>query len=500
MEDPLPDPSLRGPASAPARTDVVGLVGFGVMGRGLATNLLRNGVQVVATDPAIDPATPPHSGPPSGGSPEAHDTVRFVRGLQDLAGALPRPRSIILMVPAGDTVDAVLTELTTVLDAGDVLIDGGNSHPSDTSRRTAALATHRIHLIGAGISGGEAGAAAGPSIMPGGDLAGWEIAGELLRTIAAVGPDGAPCCDWIGPGGAGHLAKTVHNGIEYALMQGIAELIWLLRADGASVDDVALLLQDLRGDLVDGFLLTIAGDILTTRDADGAPLLDAVLDVTSMKGTGSWATALALELGRPVATIAAAVQARARSTDLEGRVRFARLVTSERPRPGVAASADGDGRSVTQSDVRDALLAVMLIAFAEGLDLLASAAAVEGWRPDLARIVGLWRAGSIVQTDLLEPIGDAYRTDPDLPTLLVDPTVVGLLDATAPALRRCVIAGAQHGVAAPVMTAALATFDSMRVTSGTGSMIQALRDRFGAHTFERRDRPRGERFHDTWGT
>jgi 6-phosphogluconate dehydrogenase len=511
LEDVLTDPAAHDHAGAPDRSGAaglggaglggaglgaVGLVGFGVMGRGLATNLLRHGADVVVMDPAADPDTVAATS-----AATAAGTIRPVPSLSELAAALPRPRRVLLMVPAGGTVDAVLAELGSVLDAGDVVIDGGNSHPQDTSRRVASLTAEGIHLIGAGVSGGEAGAAAGPSIMPGGDAAGWDVAGSLLRTMAAVGPDGAPCCDWIGPGGAGHLTKMVHNGIEYALMQTLAELVGLLRIDGASADEVAVLLRGLGADLVGGFLLDITADVLATRDEDGAPLVDKVLDVAAMKGTGGWTTVLGLELGRPVPTIAAAVLARSLSARLDERERFARLATSAGPGDAASDALGSDlssDLSVTGADVRDALLATMVVAFAEGLDLLAAAAAAEGWRVDLARVVGLWRAGSIVQTHLLGPIGDAYRADPDLPTLLVDPGMVGLVDAAAPALRRCVIAAAQRGVAAPALSAALATVDGMRTVDGTGSVVQALRDRFGAHTFERRDRPRGERFHDAW--
>jgi 6-phosphogluconate dehydrogenase len=478
MEDALTDPARHDRGSGATDLGAVGLVGFGVMGRGLATNLVGHGAQVIVMDPAGDPA----------GAEEG--TTRFVLSLEGLVAALPRPRRVLLMVPAGDTVDTVLTGLAAVLDPGDVVIDGGNSHPRDTSRRIATLSADGIHLIGAGISGGEAGAIAGPSIMPGGDAAGWEVAGGLLRTMAAVGPDGEPCCDWIGPGGAGHLTKTVHNGIEYALMQVLAELVGILRSAGVSAADVARVLRGWSDDLVGGFLVDITADVLATRDTDGAPLVDTVLDVAAMKGTGGWTTALGLELGCPVPTIAAAVMARSLSGRLEERGRFARLVPDD--------ASDGELVDIAESEVRDALLAAMMVAFAEGLDLLAAAAAAEGWRADLARVVGLWRAGSIVQTHLLGTIADAYRADPDLPTLLIDPGVAQLLGAATPALRRCVIAAAQRGTAAPALAAALATVDGMRTVAGTGSVVQALRDRFGAHTFERRDRPRGEHFHDAW--
>ncbi len=489
MEDVLSDPTPhdREAAADESGTEglgVVGLVGFGVMGRGLATNLVHRGAEVVVMDPGAGPGI-------------GSGAMRSVPSLSALAAALPRPRRVLMMVPAGGTVDTILTELTSVLDAGDVIIDGGNSHPQDTSRRVASLTAEGIHLIGAGVSGGEAGAVTGPSIMPGGDAAGWDVAGSMLRAMAAVGPDGAPCCDWIGPGGAGHLTKMVHNGIEYALMQMLAELIGLLRTDGASADDVAMLLRGLDEDLVGGFLLGITADVLATRDEDGAPLVDAVRDVAAMKGTGGWTTVLALELGRPVPMIAAAVLARSLSARLDERERFARLAASAGPSSVPGSTHVNDG-SVTDSDVRGALLAAMVVAFAEGLDLLAAVAAAEGWRVDLAGVVGLWRAGSIVQANLLGPIQDAYRSDPGLPTLLVDPTMAGLFEGAAPALRRCVIAAARRGVAAPALAAALATIDGMRTLDGTGSVIQALRDRFGAHTFERRDRPRGERFHDAW--
>jgi 6-phosphogluconate dehydrogenase len=396
------------------------------------------------------------------------------------------------MVPAGDPVDAVLAELRDVLDAGDVIIEGGNSHPRDTGRRADLLTAAGIHLVGAGISGGESGAVSGPSIMAGADPAAWALAGDLLTAIAAIDPDGVPCCDRIGPGGAGHLTKMVHNGIEYALMQAIAEVVALLRAGGAAPGDVAAILRSWQGSPADGYLLRITADVLTTPDSDGSPLVDSVLDAAAMKGTGSWTVALSLDLGHPTPMITSSVQARSLSARLDARRTFTRGVEP------VLFDPEDRHAQVGADDLRSALVAAMVVAFAEGLDLLDAAAQAEGWQADLARVAQRWRAGSIIETQLLGPISESCRDGGALGSLLVAPQVMALLDATSPGLRRAVTAAGLRGLPVPALAAAVGTVDGMRAVPGTASVIQAMRDRFGAHTYERHDRPRGERFHSTW--
>lgn len=475
------------PHRGATRSGGVGLVGLGVMGRGLAMNLAGHGHRVVGFDTAVDRAVRSGDGLTSPDSP-----VERVGSLPDLASRLSRPRRVLVMVPAGDPVDAVLADLAAVLDAGDVVIEGGNSHPRDTARRADALGAAGIHLVGAGISGGESGARSGPSIMVGADAAGWALAGELLTAIAAVDPDGNPCCDRIGPGGAGHLTKMIHNGIEYALMQAISEVVMLLRADGASAVDAAAVLRGWQGSPVDGYLLRIMTDVLLTRDSDGSALVDAVLDAAAMKGTGSWTVALSLDLGHPTPLITSAVQARSLSARLDERRAFQDAVD--------AAPFDPDDRraNVGAEDLRSALVGAMVVAFSEGLDLLDTAAQAEGWTVDLARVAQLWRAGSIIETQLLEHIIEARRERTPLRSLLVTPQMTALLGSVTAGLRRTILAATVRGLPVPALAAALGTVDGMRTVPGTGSLIQAMRDRFGAHTYERHDRPRGERFHSAW--
>lgn len=478
----------------------IGLVGFGVMGRGLATNVLRNGGEVVAFDPATSAAAM------SSGEAHADDTatgeVELVASLDALALALPQPRTILMMVPAGATVDTVIDALTPTLAAGDVIIDGGNSNPSDTARRVAALAAHGIHLIGAGISGGEEGAVTGPSIMPGGAAEGWPVVAGLLRTMAARDPEGQPCCDWIGPGGAGHLVKTVHNGIEYALMQAIAESVMVLRGEGVTLDALADLLQAWDADVAGGFLLDITADVLRTVDIDGAPLVDQVLDAPAQKGTGGWTVELGLASGQPVTVITAAVLARSLSARREDRIAFTAQASAHAGPAGVRDTID-------PADVHAALRAASVLAFVQGLDLLAATAHREGYTIDLGRVASLWRAGSIVRTRLLDTLrvaadeavlerGEASDDASGTRSLLLSPSIATLVTEALPGLRRTVATAVMRGVAVPVLAATIATIDTLRTTQGSGSIIQAQRDRFGAHRFERVDRPRGEHFHAEW--
>lgn len=480
----------------------VGLVGLGVMGRGLATNMLRNGAEVVAFDPAVTAVLSGEIGLEGtrgfGGTREEQPRdVELVASLDELVAALPQPRRILLMVPAGPTVDAVLDALTPALAAGDVVIDGGNSNPADTARRVASLAMHGINLVGAGISGGEEGAVSGPSIMPGGALEGWPVVAGLLRTIAAQDPDGEPCCDWIGPGGAGHLVKTVHNGIEYALMQAIAESVTVLREDGVALDAVAGLLDAWGSGVAGGLLLEITADILRTPDTDGTPLVDRVLDAPAQKGTGSWTVELGLAEGQPVTVLAAAVLARSLSARHEDRVAFSARMPMDSRAGAFVDTLDPD-------DVHAALRAASVVAFVQGLDLLAATSRREGYVMDLGRVASLWRAGSIVRTHLLETLrlateevgvaGDGAGTR----SLLVTPAIAATVSDALPGLRRTVAAAVERSVPVPVLSATLATLDTLRTTQGSGAIIQAQRDRFGAHRFERVDSPRGVQHHAEW--
>lgn len=457
----------------------VGLIGLGTMGRSLAANIGRHRA-VVGYD--RDAATRADA--------RALEGLVVVDSLDELARMLKPPRTIIVMVPAGSPVDAALGELLPSLGRDDVVIDGGNSHPYDTSRRIVDLASQGVHLLGAGISGGEEGALLGPSIMLGGAIAARDRVVDLLESIAARDSDGDPCALWLGDGGAGHLTKVVHNGIEYAVMQVLAEVVTLLRRTERDADQCADVLEVWGRGRLGGYLVEILTDILRTRDADGAPLLDRVLDVADQKGTGRWAAIIGIEIGMPVPMITEAVFARSMSARVGLRAAFAS--SGSWPRPTTT------GGSSTLDDLEGAVVAATLVAFAEGLDLLRAASDAEGWGIDLERVTRVWRAGSILRGVLLEEVHAGYRELPDAPSVLLSPRVGALLADAQGGLRRTIMRAVETGVPVPVLGVAGASLDALATKRGSGDVIQAMRDRFGAHTFERRDRPRGERFHDAW--
>lgn len=468
-------PSSPGPGTGPI--GIVGLVGLGRMGHNLARNIVGRGGTVVGFDPAASSAT-------------ECDPVTVVADLAAFARSIPEPRRIIIMVPAGRIVDDVITGLLPHLDPGDVLVDGGNSHPYDTSRRVEDLAKQSIHLIGAGISGGEEGALSGPSIMPGGSPEGWPIVSGLLERIAAQGPDGSPCCTWIGPAGSGHLAKTIHNGIEYAIMQVIAECVTVLESFGHDSRAIATILDAWGAEEVGGLLVSITADILRTADTDGTPLVHRVLDAVDQRGTGRWTVELALRTGSTVPVITAAVLARSLSSLVDERIALSGMLTLEH-----------DGRAVSEvvhDDVREALSAAMMVAFVEGLGVLAAVARSEDWSMDPGRIVADWRAGSILRTTLLGRVARGLtESDGSIPLVLTE-AVSSLFVKSLPSLRRTVLSALEHGLPVPALSASLSSIDGMRTVQGSGRIVQAQRDRFGAHTFERVDRPRGLRFHAAW--
>jgi 6-phosphogluconate dehydrogenase len=455
----------------------VGVFGLGVMGRSLALNIERNGFRVAVFDRELGVAEEFVAGHPALRLSAARTPAEFVR-------AVARPRKIVLLVKAGPPVDWTVGQIAPLLEPGDVIVDGGNSHFRDTERRERELKTSGVHFVGSGISGGERGALWGPSLMPGGERAAYELIRPVWEAIAARAA-GGPCVAHAGPGGAGHFVKTVHNGIEYGDMQLIAEaydlLRRVLRMPAAEIADVFDVWN--AGEL-ESYLVEITAKILRVRDAEtGRPLVDLVLDRAGQKGTGRWASQSALELGVPVPTINAAVDARNLAARREERVEASRRI-----RVPQVAFVEGD-RGAMIGEIRDALHASKICNYAQGMNLIRAASEAYGWGIDLAEIARIWTGGCIIRARLLGRIRTAYEREPRLPSLLLDPDLNERLAAAQAPWRRAVASAVQIGVPAPAMSASLAYFDTYRAAELPLNLTQAQRDFFGSHTYERTDRP-----------
>ena len=457
----------------------VGLVGLAVMGQNLVLNLADHGYRVAVYNRTTSVTEEFLGGPAAGRQIFGHAVM------EDFVAGLARPRRIILLVKAGAAVDAVLGQLTPLLDQGDIVIDGGNSLYTDTARRYEELAVHGIRYVGAGVSGGEEGARYGPSIMPGGDPEAWPEIREMLQAIAARADDGAPCCEWLGPGGAGHYVKMVHNGIEYGDMQVIAEAYSLMKASGLTHAEMSDAFATWGDGVLDSFLIDITADILATVDEDGTPLVENILDTAGQKGTGKWTVISSMDLGQPVSLVAEAVFARIVSSFKELRVRAA----ESRVRPDV-------GVAVTLDDMRDALYASKIVSYAQGFMLLSAASEENDWDLDMARVASLWRAGCIIRAAFLDDVMAAFSAGTD--HLLLDKGFADRVAAAEPGWRRVVSAAVEAGVPVPAYSSALAFYDAFGSAQVSANLIQAQRDYFGAHTYERVDRPRGEFFHTDW--
>ncbi len=463
----------------------LGMVGLGVMGSNLLLNLERNGHSGLALDERPERVREFLAGPGLGRRLDA------ARDWNDLAARLERPRRVFVMVPAGVAVDAVLKGLLPVLERGDVVVDCGNSHYRDTERRASAAAERGILLLGMGVSGGEQGALEGPSLMPGGPREAYDRLAVMLAAVAARSPEGA-CVAWLGPHGAGHYVKMVHNGIEYAAMQLIAEAYDLLRRVGGLTNpELAETFAAWNTGELASFLLEISGRIFRQRD-DPSPgmLVDVVKDSAGMKGTGQWVVQDALARGVPLPTIAAAVDARSLSARFDLRQLAARRL------PSVAGCSPGMSKAEWVESVRRALYCAQSVAMAQGFALLRAASDEEGWALPLAEIARIWSGGCIIRAQLLQPIRRAFLRDAALPHLLLDPAFTDVLGKGGEGWRQVVAVGARAGVPLPAFGSALAYFDGLRSSRLPANLIQAQRDLFGAHTYERLDRP--GTFHTQW--
>ncbi len=464
----------------------IGLIGLAVMGQNLALNMNDHGYVVAAFNRTVSRADEFLRGQAKG------TRIIGAYSLEEMVALLKRPRKVMLMVRAGKAVDDFLTALLPHLENGDLIIDGGNSHFLDTIRRAKWLEERGLFYIGTGISGGEEGARRGPSIMPGGTAEAWPLVKEIFQAISAKTSDGSPCCEWVGEDGAGHYVKMIHNGIEYGDMQIISEAYHLMR-QGVGLTCEALhniFASWNRGDL-ESYLIEITRDILAFRDEDGKPLLEKILDAAGQKGTGKWMGINSMELGIPVTLIAEAVYARSLSALKEDRLHASKILRGPR------AKYQGDERTFVKK-IRKALLASKIVSYAQGFMLLREAAKEYGWHLDYGKIALLWRSGCIIRSAFLERITEAFDRNPDLPNLLVDDYFVRMIKECQASWRQVVIEAVRLGIPIPAFSAALAFYDGYRSARLPANLIQAQRDYFGAHTYERIDRPRGSFFHTSW--
>ncbi len=461
----------------------LGLIGLGVMGENLALNLERNGFSVTGFD--LDPLKR---------EAFAHRTDGLnacaVNSLSELVANLQLPRRVWLMVPAGAPVDAVLTELRTLLSPGDVVLDGGNTLYRDTQRRMESLESTGILYIGSGVSGGEEGALKGPALMPGGSSEAWPLVRPFLQAIAAKADDGQPCCEWMGPGGAGHFVKMVHNGIEYADMQMICEAYALMKGLGMTATQKSAVFREWGQGELSSYLIDITADILAHQDPDtGNALVDMILDTAEQKGTGKWTSQIALDLGVSAPTIADAVFARTMSAVQPERVVASQLLKG--PQPQAAQNLD-----VVLPKIKNALLAAKICAYAQGFALLKAGDKEHGWQLPMDKVASVWRAGCIIRAHLLEDIRRAFANQHDLTNLLVDDHFAHEMALCQQDLREVVAMAAMSGVAVPAFMSALSYYDAYRTERLPANLLQAQRDYFGAHTYQRLDKP--GKFHTQW--
>jgi len=477
----------------------IGLIGLAVMGQNLVMNMANKGFNVAVYNRTTEKMTEFIGGlasRPEGvveqGTP---DRIHGYAQLEEFVNSLESPRRVMIMVQAGAPCDAVINQLKPLLDKGDIIIDGGNADYTDTNRRHEELAAEGFRFIGTGVSGGEEGALKGPSIMPGGHPEAWPFVKDILQKISAkVGENNdIPCCDWVGEAGAGHYVKMVHNGIEYGDMQLICEAYFILKHGlGLSNQELYEVFKEWNEGDLDSYLIEITRDIFTVEDEEsGGSLVDVILDTAGQKGTGRWMCQHALELGVPTTLVTEAVYARCLSAQKDERVRASAVLS------GPDAKFEGDKQQFID-DVRQALYASKLVSYAQGYVQLNAAAKEFGWKLNNGPIALLWRGGCIIRSVFLQDIKNAFDKNPDLENLLLDDFFKDAVEKAQPSWRRVVSAAVELGLPVPAFSAALTYFDGYRRASLPANLLQAQRDYFGAHTYERTDKPRGEKFHTDW--
>jgi 6-phosphogluconate dehydrogenase len=468
-----------------AKADI-GLIGLAVMGQNLVLNMDDHGYTAAVYNRTISKVDDFVNGSAQG------TKVIGTHSIEELVGALKKPRRVMLLVKAGKPVDDFIDLLIPHLEAGDIIIDGGNSNYNDTIRRTATVESKGLLYIGTGVSGGEEGARHGPSIMPGGSPDAWPHVKNILQDVSAKGEGNVPCCDWVGENGAGHYVKMTHNGIEYGDMQLISESYYLMkRLLGMSNEEMHQVFAEWNRGKLDSYLVEITRDILGFKDENGEAVIDAILDTAGQKGTGKWTAISALEMGVPLTLITEAVLARFLSALLEDRKAASQVLTG----PDVQFAGD---KAVFVQDLHDALYASKIMSYTQGYMLMRAAAAEYGWNLNYGGIALMWRGGCIIRSAFLGKIKEAFDKNADLTNLLLDDYFQAEVEAAQTGWRRVIAAAVRAGVPVPAMSSALAFYDGYRRERVAANMIQAQRDYFGAHTYERVDRPRGEFFHTDW--
>jgi 6-phosphogluconate dehydrogenase len=464
----------------------IGLIGLAVMGQNLVLNMNDHGFTVAVFNRTVSKVDDFLNGPAKGTKVVgAHSIAEFVQ-------ALKKPRRLMLMVKAGKPVDELIDELLPFLEKGDILIDGGNSLFQDTTRRTKDLEAKGFFFIGTGVSGGEEGARHGPSIMPGGSKAAWPHVKDIFQGIAAKVDNGVPCCDWVGENGAGHYVKMVHNGIEYGDMQLICEAFQLMKEGlGMTAEEMQAVFAEWNKTELDSYLIEITAAILAFKDTDGQPLVDKILDTAGQKGTGKWTVISASELGIPITLISEAVFSRCISSVKEERVAAAKKLK------GPQRKISGD-RAEFIEDIRLALYASKIISYAQGYMLMRAAAKEYGWNLNYGGVALMWRGGCIIRSRFLGKIKEAFDQNANLTNLLLDNFFRGEIKKSQRSWRRVVSMAARKGIPIPAFSTALNFFDGYRSGWLPANLLQAQRDYFGAHTYERTDKPRGEFFHTNW--
>lgn len=464
----------------------IALIGLAVMGQNLVLNMDDHGFTVAVYNRTLEKVDRFLAN-------EAHGTkVIGTHSLEELAGVLKRPRRVMLMVKAGEPVDELIGHLLPHLEPGDIIIDGGNSNYRDTTRRTRRLESQGLRYIGTGVSGGEEGARHGPSIMPGGSSEAWPHVREIFQSIAAKVEDNVPCCDWVGEDGAGHFVKMVHNGIEYGDMQLIGEAYHLMKVGlGMSNEEMHRVFSEWNQGDLDSYLIEITRDILAYRNEHGEAVLDQILDTAGQKGTGKWTVQASLDLGIPVTLIGEAVYARCNSALKDERVAAAKKLKG--PKPAIP----GDREKFIEQ-IRQALYASKIVSYAQGYMLLKAAAKENKWKLNYGGVAMMWRGGCIIRSRFLGRIKEAFTKRPKLPNLLLDAYFKGEIRKCQRGWRNVVAMAAKKGLPVPAFSTALNFYDSYRCDRLPANLLQAQRDYFGAHTYERLDRPRGEFFHTNW--
>jgi 6-phosphogluconate dehydrogenase len=461
-----------------------GLIGLAVMGQNLVLNVESRGFQVSVhnrTTNVTDTFV------------AAHPDKKLVgaQSLEEFVESLASPRKVMIMVKAGGPVDAVIESLIPLLDKGDIIIDGGNSLYTDTERRDQWLGDLGFRFIGAGVSGGEEGARKGPSIMPGGPASTWDVMKPIFESIAAK-VDGEPCVTHIGPGGAGHYVKMIHNGIEYGDMQLICEAYNIFKAAGFEAADLAEVFTNWNNGDLESYLIQITAEIFKQQDPQtGKALVDLILDTAGQKGTGKWTLINAVENAVVISTINAAVEARILSSMKDKRVAASKVLKGPKPEIDIK-------KKKLVKKVHDALFASKIISYAQGLDLISAMGAEKGWDLDLAKIAAIWRGGCIIRARFLNDITEAYRTDAKLSNLMLAPFFTEILNGFQENWREVISLATLAGIPVPAFSASLGYYDSYRSAVLPANLLQAQRDFFGAHTYERTDKPRGEMFHTDW--